>query len=141
MLGAVERLEIFASEEGIRVENVPLSGMKAMSVRDCCACLDYAQIDTGEEETTILAHELGHFMTGSFYNIYTKFDSRAKHEYHADKWAVHKLMPHDDIQEAIQSGVRNDWEMAEYFGVTFEFVGRAMEIYKRCGIEFESTGS
>ena len=39
------------------------------------------------------AHELGHCRTGSFYDIHSPYDVRAKHEYRADKWAVHELIP------------------------------------------------
>ena len=46
----------------------------------------------------------------------------------------HTLMPFAEIKAAVSSGIRNDWEMAEHFGVPREFVKRAFEIYRREGL-------
>ncbi|MCI7650223.1 MAG: hypothetical protein SO436_09695 [Oscillospiraceae bacterium] len=51
-----------------------------------------------------MAHELGHCITGSFYNVYAVCDLRAKHERRADKWAIKKLVPRDKLKNAINSG-------------------------------------
>ena len=126
----IDQIERIAVENGVEISDVPLRDLRALCTPEGWIAIDARKVETGAQEKTLLAHELGHFMTGSFYNIYTEFDSRAKHEYRADKWAVHRLMPYEDIQAAIRSGVRNDWEMAEYFGVPCDFVEKARGIYK-----------
>lgn len=80
------------------------------------------------------AHELGHCITGSFYCVYAAADIRARHEYRADKWAAHYLLPPDKLQEAVDDGCTEPWQLAERFGVTEEFVRRAVYIYQCEGL-------
>ena len=44
-------------------------------------------------------------MTGSFYNLYSKFDIRSQHEYRADKWAIEKYLPFDELVSVIKHGI------------------------------------
>ena len=71
-------------------------------------------------------HRLGHCLTGSFYNRYTPYDVRRRHENRADKWAVRSLIPAPELDEAIASGHTQMWELAEHFGVTEEFMRKAV---------------
>ena len=75
-----------------------------------------------------LAHELGHCETGAFYNEYSKFDIRAKHERRANKWAIKKLIPEDELKEAC-TFCYNRYELAEHFGVTEDFMQKALDYY------------
>lgn len=131
----LEQVEIFADENGVTIVDVPLPGMDALCAPNGFIGIDLSRVETMAQEKVVLSHDLGHYMTGSFYSIYTKFDTRAKHEYRADKWAVHKLMPFSRMKEAMRSGVKDNWEMADYFNVTVKFVKRAFEIYEREGLK------
>lgn len=96
---------------------------------DCYIGLDYNVIKSETEERERLAHEIGHCVRGAFYNRYSLLDLKSKHEYRADKWAIERLLPKEEMEEALVCGVVEVWELAEYFEVTEEFIKKAMWIY------------
>lgn len=87
-------------------------------------------INTRAEERVCLAHELGHCETLSFYNIYSPADIRAKHENHANRWAIQRLIPENRYRRALRNGYTYIHSLAEYFDVTDEFMTKAVEYYK-----------
>ena len=61
-----------AEEQNIPVLTFPLPGCGSVSVMDgdgCAIGMDKSVQDAGIQERVHLAHELGHCVTGSFYNI------------------------------------------------------------------------
>jgi hypothetical protein len=126
-LGALYDL---AEQENIEVIRFPMAINGSMSVMDdngaCYIGMDDAVRDGGIQERVHLIHELGHCVTGSFYNRYAAVDSRQRHENRADKWAVKKLIPVEALDDAIAEGCTEVWELAERFGVTEEFVRKAV---------------
>lgn len=131
-MNTIETLYAVADENNIPVHNVPLNGVPALSVTDdsCCAiAIDYDQVKSNADETVKLAHELGHCLSGAFYNFYSKFDCIEKCEYKAYKWAIKKLLPQDDVITAITQGNSEIWQLAEYFDVTEDLVKKAFWIY------------
>lgn len=122
-----------AQQQNIPVLLYPMAQSGSMSVMtDSGACyvgMDPAVADGGIRERVHLAHELGHCVTGSFYNIYARVDSRRRHENRADKWAVTTLIPVDALDDAIAQGDTQLWELAERFGVTEEFIKKALCYY------------
>lgn len=126
-LGALYDL---AEQENIGVIRFPMAINGSMSVMDdngaCYIGMDDAVRDGGIQERVHLIHELGHCVTGSFYNRYAAIDSRQRHENRADKWAVKKLLPVEALDDAIAEGCTEVWELAERFGVTEEFVRKAV---------------
>ena len=92
--------------------------------------LDPWKLETVAEEKVHLAHEVGHCETGSFYNRNATCDIRQKHENRADKWAIKKLIPEDELEQAVENGFTELWELAEYFEVTEDFMKKAMCLYK-----------
>lgn len=131
----ISDLKELADKDGIAVDYISCPECGSMSLLLGGSC--YIGIDKGAEsdkELVCFAHELGHCETGAFYNRYSKFDVISKHEYKADKWAVQRLMPVDELLSAVDKGYTQAWELAEYFGVTEDFVRRAYEIYKAMGV-------
>ena len=126
-LGALYDL---AEQENIEVIRFPMAINGSMSVMDdngaCYIGMDEGVRDGGIQERVHLIHELGHCVTGSFYNRYAAIDSRQRHENRADKWAVKKLIPVEALDDAIAEGCTEVWELAERFGVTEEFVRKAV---------------
>ena len=126
-LGALYDL---AEQENIEVIRFPMAINGSMSVMDdngaCYIGMDDAVRDGGIQERVHLIHELGHCVTGSFYNRYAAIDSRQRHENRADKWAVKKLIPVEALDDAIAEGCTEVWELAERFGGTEEFVRKAV---------------
>lgn len=130
---ALQECYRIAEQENIAVDRFPLSKRTALSIMEedgtCFIALDPARITGETEERTILAHELGHCITGAFYNRYSNYDCRQRHENRADKWAVKKLIPVDELDDAVAKGCTELWELAEKFDVTEEFIRKAVCYY------------
>ena len=118
---------------GILVFEYSLKDTKAVTIRNPFGYgifLDTNHIETSTEELCVLAHEYGHCATGATHAVSSPLDLIEKHEYRADKWSVHYLLPPDDLQEALDDGYTETWELAERFGVTEAFLRRAVYIYQ-----------
>lgn len=129
----IRSLYDFARQQNIEVLPYPMPENGSMSVMmedgACFIGMDESVRDGGVEERVHLSHELGHCATGSFYSIHTAVDCRQRHENRADKWAVTHVIPVDDLDEAVAQGCTEVWELAERFGVTEEFVRKAVCLY------------
>lgn len=123
----------FAEQQNIEVVCFPLAETGSMSLMldsgDCFIGMDKSVRDGGVQERVHLGHELGHCATGSFYNIHAAVDCRQRHENRADKWAIRKLIPVDDLDDAVAGGCTEVWELAERFQVTEEFIRKAVCYY------------
>ena len=95
----------------------------------CFVGMDESVRDGGVRERVHLSHELGHCVTGSFYNIYAAIDYRQRHENRANKWAIQALIPVEELDDAIAQGYTEIWELAERFQVTEEFIRKAVCYY------------
>ena len=129
----VLRLYEIAKQHNIEVVEYPLPQNGSLSVMDesgrCCIGIDESVIDGDALERVHMGHELGHCITGSFYNRYSNFDCHRRHENRADKWAVKKLIPVDELDAAVAEGCTQMWELAERFGVTEQFMQKAVCYY------------
>lgn len=123
-----------ADKEGIEVDCFELNSREAISYMDeeggCYIAIDPFKLRSVAEERSKLAHELGHCVTGSFYNQYAACDLRRRHENRADRWAVERLISRDEFEAAVKSGKTEVWELAEWFGVTESFMKKAICFYK-----------
>lgn len=122
-----------ARQENIEVLPFPMEQNGSMSIMaeggQCYIGMDPAVRDGGPQERVHLSHEMGHCFTGSFYNIYAAIDCRQRHENRADKWAIQTLIPVDALDDAIADGCCEIWELADRFGVTEEFIRKALCLY------------
>jgi len=87
-------------------------------------------IETTAEKTCILAEELGHYYTSAG-NILdqSKIENR-KQERRARTLAYQKLVPLDKLVLAYKEGIRTKYELAEFLGVTEQFLAEALKYYK-----------
>ena len=88
--------------------------------------MDFDNIHTEAEELVVVAHEGGHISTGSTHKVNSPYDLVEKHEHKANKWAVQQLVPEEALDEAVAAGNTELWQLAEYFGVTEEFMRMAV---------------
>lgn len=95
--------------------------------------LDTSRIRTVAEETCIVAHELGHCETGTTHAICSPYDLIARHEYRANRWAAHEILSPEEIKKATSLGYTETWQLAEYFGLTEDFIETTIDVYKREG--------
>ncbi len=119
-----------ARQENIIVDRRKLKSREAFSLmdeeEDCFIAIDPEKIHSQADERSKLSHELGHCITGSFYNQWAACDIRQKHENRADKWAVERLVPMEELDTAIANGVTELWELAEFFGISEELMKKAV---------------
>lgn len=132
-----------AEKCGHEIIYFPLPETKSMSVpngRKGCIGLDPAL--RGKELQTRLAHELGHCEYGGFYTRLSPLDTVERHEYRANKWAVERAVPFDELREAVRHGRVTEWELSEYFDVTEDMIRFALSYYlERRGFSIKSKGN
>lgn len=95
---------------------------------DCAIIFDYSKIDSNAKLLVCTAHEVGHCETGSFYTE-KSLELRCRMEYRANKWAIKKLIPKNEMEQAIIDGNEEVWQLAEYFGITEDMVKFAFWVY------------
>ena len=128
----VDLLDLYrrAGQDGIDIYWFSLDNTESLSIMapdgSCAVAIDPWYLRSLAEEKTKLAHELGHCETGSFYNQAAALDVRQKHENRADKWAVRQLIPANAIEQAVADGYAELWQLAEHFGVTEDFMKKAL---------------
>lgn len=129
----IRSLYDLAQQQNIEVLNYPMAHSGSMSVMledgQCFIGMDASVRDGGVQERVHLSHELGHCVTGSFYNIYAAVDHRQRHENRANKWAIHALIPVEELDDAIAQGCTEVWELADRFQVTEDFIRKAVCLY------------
>lgn len=127
-----------AAKNGTQVICYDLPETRSVSVMtvsgECYVGIDPMQLETEAEERVHLAHELGHCITGSFYNMYSQADIRKRHEIRADRCAAAWLVPVEELKTAMNSGITEFWSLAEHFDVTEEFLRKAIENYYIMGL-------
>lgn len=130
-----------AEEQSVPIWRFDLPENGSVSVQSadgqCWIGVDAGILDGGMQERVHLAHELGHCLTGSFYSPYTRVDSRKRHEYRADKFAVKMLIPVGELDDAVAEGCTELWELAERFGVTEDYMRKAVCYYTHGNVAAE----
>lgn len=123
----------FAEHTDVSVDDFPLPANASLAVMadsgECHIAIDARQVRGEPDEKVKLAHELGHCVTGSFYNQYSPFDELGKHEKRANIWSYKNLVPFDELNDAVTSGLIQTWELAEHFDVPEEYVRGALKYY------------
>ena len=130
----------YAERRGIDVDWVPMRRATSLSVPlgdGYAIALDPWKLGTLAQETVCLAHELGHCETGSFYNRYAALDVRQQHENRADKWAIRRLVPAEELDAAMADGCDTIPALADRFGVTEPFMAKAVCWYAHGNLAVE----
>lgn len=119
-----------AIAEGIEIDEIHTSELKAAAFPEDWVLIDPWKYDSEREYKCDLAHEIAHCETGSFYNIYSPFDLKAKCEHKANRRAAEMLMPLPEVLQALRAGYCSPWALAEYFDVTEDFARMALSMYR-----------
>ena len=85
---------------------------------------------TETEKTCVLAEELGHYYTSTGNILDQTKVVNIKQEKRARNWGYEKLIPLQSFVEATREGVRNRYELAEFLGVTEDFLEAVINRYK-----------
>lgn len=133
-------LYAYAENRNIDVDWIPMRRATSLSVPlgdGYAIALDPWKLGTLAQETVCLAHELGHCETGSFYNRYAALDVRQQHENRADKWAIRRLVPAEELDAAMADGCDTIPALADRFGVTEPFMKKAVCWYAHGNLAVE----
>lgn len=121
-----------AEDRGVRVMDFSLPENKAITINmeeGCFVGVDPEVFGRECEEKVVLAHEMGHIATGSFYSAETDKTSRKKQEARAEKWAIERLVPKIALKEAVKNGCSDLSSLAEHFGVTEKYMSDVLIYY------------
>lgn len=129
----VQEFYHIADQENIVIDHFALFSRDALSIMDddghCFVAIDPNKITDETDERSKLAHELGHCVKGAFYNRYSSYDCRQRHENTADKWAISQVVPVDELDQAVAEGCCEIWELAERFGISVPLMQKAVCYY------------
>lgn len=139
MLAMYEELLKETEEDGIEVITLPLHGKTKGLYCDGTIALN-KNIPTTSEKTCVLAEELGHYYTTVGNILNTSITANSKQEVKARRWAIKRLVTLKKIVQAFKAGCRNMYEMAEYIGVTEDFLQSSFKFYNNIYGKYKEFG-
>ena len=123
-----EALLVEADNEGLTVKEMPMRYNNGRIKGNRIAIRK--DIDTSAEKTCILAEELGHHHT-SVGDILDMSDSgNRKQERQARLWGYNKMIGLSGLIKSFEAGCQNRFEVAEYLGVTEEYLCECLNTYR-----------
>lgn len=129
-MNAYECLEDEACRDGIEIVNCRFNSPRIKGLYCDKTIGINLDIDTSAEKTCVLAEELGHHHT-SVGDILDMTDiGNRKQERQARLWGYNKLIGLAGLIKAYEAGCQNCFEMAEYLGVTDEYLCECLEVYR-----------
>ena len=119
-----------AEDKGIEIVEHKFNSIRLKAIyHDGIITINSTYAATDDEKKCILAEELGHYHK-SYGNILDLNNSiAAKQEKCARNWAYERLVPLSGFIDAFNVGIRNRNELAQFLGVTEEFVAMAIKHY------------
>ena len=121
------------NKAGVKVYSYNLCDTPAVTIeanRQYAIFFNPDAIHSLADETCIAAHEAGHIMTGTTHKVNSPCDLIARHEEKASRWAIQHTVPYEEYTRALQKGICQVWDLAEYFGVTEVFKKKVICYYK-----------
>lgn len=129
-MNSLERLEDEACRDGIEIVNCRFNSPRIKGLYCDKTIGINLDIDTSAEKTCVLAEELGHHHT-SVGDILDMTDiGNRKQERQARLWGYNKLIGLSGLIKAFEAGCQDRFEVAEYLGVTDEYLCDCLEAYR-----------
>ncbi len=129
-----------AEEDGVEVHFMRFRRQASMSMPGHIA-IDTSKLPTTAEECTAAVHELSHDCTGSYYMVNSSLEERRRSENRADKYAIRRFIKPEELRAAMESGLTEYWQLAEYFGFTEDFIRKAVCYYENGNLNLEQPPS
>lgn len=123
-----EELLCVADKEGLIVKEKALESGDGRIYNNRVAIRK--DLPTTAEKTCVLAEELGHYYTTSGDILNQTSIQNRKQELQARVWAYSHMITMDMLLECKRRGCRSRYEVAEYLGVTEEFLQDALDQYR-----------
>ncbi len=137
-----EKLTEYAASRNTQVYEYELPHTRSVSARlgeFTFIGIDPRQLSEARERAVHLAHELGHCETDAFYCVYSPLSTRDKLERKATVWAITHTLPLDKLKKALADGITEEWELAEHFEVTEQFMHAALLYYQNGELYYDVT--
>ncbi len=129
----MNKLLKIANDNDIPIVNMRLNGreeaLSECSDGYCIIAIDPKKVKSLRDYKVKAAHELGHCITGAFYDENCPVIPRGRCERRAEKWAVRNTVSPKKLKAALKDGLTEVWQLAEHFGVTEEFMVKALKYY------------
>ena len=123
-----EALLVEADDEGLTVKEMPMRYNNGRIKGNRIAIRK--DIGTSTEKACVLAEELGHHHT-SIGDILDLSDAgNRKQERQARLWGYNKLIGLSGLIKSFEAGCQNRFEVAEYLGVTEEYLCECLNTYR-----------
>lgn len=125
-----ECLEDEACKDGIEIVNCRFDSLRIKGLY-CDKMIGInIDIDSSNEKACVLAEELGHHHT-TVGNILDMTDiGNRKQERQARLWGYNKLIGLSGLIKAFEAGRQDRFEVAEYLGVTDEYLCECLDTYR-----------
>lgn len=129
-MNSLERLEDEACRDGIEIVNCRFDSLRIKGLY-CDKMIGInIDIDSSNEKACVLAEELGHHHT-TVGNILDMTDiGNRKQERQARLWGYNKLIGLSGLIKAFEAGCQDRFEVAEYLGVTDEYLCECLDTYR-----------
>ena len=129
-MNSLERLEDEACRDGIEIVNCRFNSPRIKGLYCDKTIGITTDIDTSAEKACVLAEELGHHHT-SIGDILDLSDAgNRKQERQARLWGYNKLIGLSGLIKAYEAGCQDKYEVAEFLGVTDEYLQDCVECYR-----------
>ncbi len=129
----MEHMLKIAQDNDIPIVDMPMYGKEgAMSQcidGMCIIAIDHRKVAGLADLKEKTSHELGHCMTGAFYDETCPVIPRGRCEHRATVWAICNTFSRQKIIKTIRSGLTELWQLAEHFDVTKHFMKEALIYY------------
>ncbi len=122
-----ESLTDQAAQMGLTVREKPLAGSDGRIYKNRIAIREGL---TEPEKVCVLAEEIGHHKTSTGDILDQEDGSNRKQEYRARLWAYNHVIGLIGIIQAYEAGCKDRYEVADYFGVSEEYLKECLDCYK-----------
>lgn len=122
-----EELLIEADTQNLIVKEKKIPGFSGRIYKNRIAI--HSELPTQTEKSCVLAEELGHYYTTVGDILDMNDSNNQKQELRARFYAYNLQIGLSGLITAAKAGCRNRYEIAEYLGVTEEFLKEAIECY------------
>lgn len=129
----INELYTLAAKKGIETHSVkcPKSKAIALELENCPFIgMDRSVFKSEYTERLVLAHELGHVLTGGYYSDIANPVNVKRMEHRAVKKTVEMLIPEEELSQKLHEEV-TVFELSQHFDVPEDLIKKALWIYYR----------
>ena len=128
----IEQLYEIADSRNIIIKDFPMQKLRAVALSGGWIAIDRRKCASDTEYKCVLAHEIGHCATDSFYTVHTSVPVKELNERQANRFAAELLVPFSKLLHAIhERGMSIVRTLAIAFDVTIEFMQMVLDLYEQ----------